>query len=400
MNDITGSVGARVRELRLWRNMSLRAVAELAGCSAPHLSRLENGQIALDSRALVDGLAYALRVSPGDIWDIDLPGRDPVTAEAHEGLSKIGVALSLNRLGHPYREEPSPWPAIASDLRLLVEELHPRCDYVGQTQLLPDLLERLYTAHVTDPAHRRDALVGLMFALRHTGFVLKNLGAHGLPALAAMHMRLVADELDDPAWTGAAEWQTAQSSAGDRDRMLTVSLRAAEQLQGSADQRARQVRGMLHLNAALASATKRRPDDARAHLAEAHEMVQATEGAPDFANFYFGAPNWTVWRVSVGVDLGEGPKVAEFGRDLDPSLLPSAARRASFFGDVARGLAQERRTRDKAVMMIRAAEEHAPQWIRTNAMMRETVRGLMQRAKQDAVGRELRGLAYRMGLAL
>jgi hypothetical protein len=46
--------------------------------------------------------------------------------------------------------------------------------------------------------------------------------------------------------------------------MLAVSKRAAEHLEGNADPRARQTYGMLHLNAALASAALRRADDALA----------------------------------------------------------------------------------------------------------------------------------------
>ena len=254
--------------------------------------------------------------------------------------------------------------------------------------------------HATDPARRGDALVGLMTTLRLAAAVTKNLGARGMPNLAATHMRYIADELGDPAWAGAAEWQVAQTGCGNQSRMLTVSLRAADKLQSSNDHRARHVYGMLHLNAAMASAATRRSDDARAHLAEAYEMVKATEGTPDFANMYFGDPNWKVWRVSVGVELGEGPKVAELGKDLDVALLPSANRRAGFYGDVARGLAEDKRTRDKAVAMLRTAEDIAPQFIRTNPFMQETVNDLMRRRQREAVGRELRGMAQRMGLAV
>lgn len=51
-------------------------------------------------------------------------------------------------------------------------------------------------------------------------------------------------------------------------------------------------------------------------------------------------------------------------------------------------------------MMMRTAEEIAPQYIQTHPLMKETVNGLMRRRQHDAVGRELRGLAYRMGLAV
>src|SRR5262249_40514168 len=113
----------------------------------------------------------------------------------------------------------------------------------------------------------------------------------------------------------------------------------------------------------------------------------------------FNAANWTVWRASVGVELGEGPRVAELEKDLDLSGL-TVRRQATFYGDVARGLAQDRRSRERAAAAMVTAERIAPRPVRTSPFMRETVADLMRRARRDAGGRELRGLAYRMGLAV
>src|SRR5215207_4969869 len=231
------------------------------------------------------------------------------------------------------------------------------------------MLQRVYQTH----QH-----LAPMHTLQHAAALLKNLGAHGAPYLAALHMRYVADELGEPAWTGAAEWRMGQSSGGDRSRMLDVSRRAATQLADETDVRARQVYGMLHLNAALAAATLDRPDEARAHLEEAREMVAATAGVEDFLDMHFGATNWTVWRVAVGVELGEGPRVAEFGRDVDVSALPAAERRGMFYGDLARGLAQSKQHRDRAVEALLAAERAAPQRVQTNPYIRETVVDLVR----------------------
>lgn len=399
MDTSDPGIGRRLREIRAWRGLSLRVVAELAGVSAGYLSRVERGERAVDRRSVLEALAGALQVAPSELLAEPFPTADPVSREAHASIEKIGLVLAHNRLGQPFREQPQPWPQLEAKLRHFTGVLVPACDYLQQSIMLPDLIEGLYTAHATDPAHRREALLGLMLTMQHTAALLKNLGAHGMPHLAAMHMRYVADELDDPAWRGAAEWRVGQSSAGDRARMLTVSLRAADQLQGETDPRAQQTYGMLHLNAALASATLRRPDDAKAHLAEAREMVTATEGEPTFADMHFSRENWTVWRVAVGVELGEGPAVAELARGVDVSVLPAAERRGMFYGDIARGLAQDRSTRDRAVVMLRTAEEAAPQRIRTNPYIRETVLDLVRQARRDAAGRELRGLAYRMGLS-
>ncbi|WP_134045924.1 helix-turn-helix domain-containing protein [Amycolatopsis arida] len=393
-------IGRRVREIRAWREMSLAEVAGLAGITAAYLSMIERGQRSVTKKQTVHALADALRVAPSELLADPVPHADPVTSDAHGHIEHIGIVLAHNRLGAPYREHARPWPEIQADLDTLLRDLVPACDYVAQAAMLPDLIEDLYAAHAMDSGHRREALIGLMYVLQHGAALLKNLGAHGMPYLAAMHMRYVAEELGEPAWIGAADWRVGQSSAGDRQRMLTVSLRAADALSGQTAPEARQVYGMLHLNAALASATLGKPDDALAHLAEANEMVAATAGFDgDFVDMHFGETNWGIWRVAVGVELGEGPKLTEHARSVDVSAIPAAERRGMFYGDLARGLAQDRSRRDDAIEMLRRAEDEAPQRIRSNPYVRETVADLLRQARREAGSRELRGLAWRLGLA-
>ena len=85
-------------------------------------------------------------------------------------------------------------------------------------------------------------------------------------------------------------------------------------------------------------------------------------------------------------------------RTVHPELLPSAVHQAGFWADVGRALAVERKTRDRAVQVLVHAEQLAPQRIRHHVLVRETVAGLLRRARRGAGGRELRGLAWRMGL--
>ncbi|HEY3893918.1 MAG TPA: hypothetical protein VGL88_00965 [Pseudonocardiaceae bacterium] len=49
--------------------------------------------------------------------------------------------------------------------------------------------------------------------------------------------------------------------------------------------------------------------------------------------------------------------------------------------------------------MLLHAEQLAPHMIRHDVFVRETVAGLLRQARRDAGGRELRGLAWRMGVA-
>jgi len=94
-----------------------------------------------------------------------------------------------------------------------------------------------------------------------------------------------------------------------------------------------------------------------------------------------------------------GGEVLELAKDVNLDLFePKAARRASLMMDVGRGLAREPRMRADAVGWLRRAESTAPQLVRNNAAARETVAYLLNRASAAAGGRELRGMAARMGV--
>jgi hypothetical protein len=73
-------------------------------------------------------------------------------------------------------------------------------------------------------------------------------------------------------------------------------------------------------------------------------------------------------------------------------------RRADYWAEIGRGLAQSRSTRDEAITALLRAEELAPQRIRAHPLLRETVADLHRRSRTDALDRELRGLAWRMGV--
>lgn len=66
--------------------------------------------------------------------------------------------------------------------------------------------------------------------------------------------------------------------------------------------------------------------------------------------------------------------------------------------DYGRALARMPDHRDEAVQALRTAEDLLPVRLLRSPFARETVAELLHRARKDAGGRELRGLAYRMGV--
>lgn len=72
---------------------------------------------------------------------------------------------------------------------------------------------------------------------------------------------------------------------------------------------------------------------------------------------------------------------------------------AAYWTDFGRATARLPGRRENAVRALLTAEELFPVRMYRNPFARETVADLLGRARRDAGGRELRGLAYRMGVA-
>jgi transcriptional regulator with XRE-family HTH domain len=397
-------VGSRIREIRAWRDVSLRAVAELASVSPGFLSMVENGERVIQQRKHLEAIARALRVSPTELGALPTTGvLDPDVSRALDGLVDVEAALTDVQLGEQ-TVTPRPWEAVRADVEHLQAVLRPRADIAAQMQMLPQVIRELNALSVVDPANRQSVLKALIHVLHSAAMAAKYVGAHGTPGLGALRMREVAEELDEPSYLGLARFARAQTlGSGGRERMRELSISAADDLQPHIDgERSRQLYGMLHLNAALASAALSDGDGALSHLAEARETA---ERAPDpegtgWACLSFNRTNVRFWECTLAIELGEPGRVGELRESIVPEQMVSWSRQGAYHADLGRALAVSKGTRYEAVMALVRAEQLSPVSTRANVWVRETVRDLLLRVKRDApVGRELRGMAYRMGLA-
>jgi hypothetical protein len=218
-----------------------------------------------------------------------------------------------------------------------------------------------------------------------------------------MRAEEAASILDDPVQLGKAAFVRVQTlpRAGSWERTLARAEKAANALEPHAGPPlGTQVLGMLTLSASLSAAVVQNGQQAEHWLDEAAALAQRVPDAPDESWMAFSETNVGVWRVAVAVERGQsGGAVAQLaGQVHEDKLAGKDGRRAAFRADVGRGLAREPRTRPEAVRWLRRAEDAAPQWIRNNAPVRETVAYLLNRAAAAAGGRELRGMAARMGV--
>lgn len=403
MDEVT--IGARLRMLRHWRGMTLTQVAGLAGLSQAYLSMVERGLRALDRRSHIAAIAAALRVSETDIVGGPHLSADPVQSEPHSHVPGIRVALHTNTLRSAATEHARPVSELAAIVAGPLDQWRRLDDFVAMGGKLPDVLDELHL-HVADPkdeADQRTALRTLVEACVQAASVCKNLNYPDLAFFAACRADEAARMLDDPIFIGQAAFPRVLNAPheGSWSRVLDMAEDAANALEPHVhDDLGIQVLGMLTLNAALAASAVVDTGKAEHWLNEADQLAARVPDDPDTAWQYFSATNAAVWRVDVGVECGQaGGQVLAVAKGVDVVKLERLpCRKAGFLSSVGRGLARDAKTAPDAVRWLRDAENAAPQRIRNNLKVHETVAVMLEQAKSAAVGRELRGMAARMGI--
>jgi transcriptional regulator with XRE-family HTH domain len=399
------TIGARLRILRRWRGMTQVELAGLAGLSPSFMSMVETGQRPLDRRSHIGAVASALRVSEADLVGGPHLSQDRQQSDPHMTIPALREALQTNKLNVPSVDRARPVAELAQMVNDQIEPMRANADYVRAGALLPGVLDELHwhTAQAGDEASRRLALETLIEACAAAAEMANVLRYMDLAHVAVLRAEEAAVLLDDPVQHGKAD--CLRLWAYPRERSWDRRLAAAESAAGALEPHARsplgiQVLGMLTLHAALSAAVVQRPHVVDHWLAEASRLAGRV---PDDirGNWQsFSQTNVRLWNVGIIVERGEsGGTVLDMARTVDQSKITCRDRLAPFLADVGRGLAREPRMRGDAVRWLRRAEDAGPQLIRNSAPARETVAYLLNRARTDAGGRELRGMAARMGVA-
>jgi transcriptional regulator with XRE-family HTH domain len=400
------SIGQRIREVRKWRNLSLLVVADSAGITEGQLSKLESGTRSFTNRAVLEAIALALRVSPYEFdkhpWERP---ENPLLATAHAGVLAIEGALDdYDHLGVDPGGPIRAWPAIASDVARLIELMHVLADYAAQSEMVPTLLAELHAVYVRQPVHRENALLALIATYSSAAWVTKRIGGgRGLPLLAAMAAQRCAEELGQPQWLGYTAWLRGDATGAlSRPRQYERAVAAADELRPALDTPdVIQASGMLHLSAALAAAVQGNRDTANTHLAEASALSRRLDGPVGrFASLWFGSANVGIWTTSIAKEFGDEPgAINAIAQTVLIEAIPSSSRRAEFYADWALSLLRDKRSSSEGLTLLLRAEELASQRIHADVLISEAVAAQLRQARSDAGGRDLRGLAYRMGVA-
>ncbi|GGQ31412.1 transcriptional regulator with XRE-family HTH domain [Actinomadura coerulea] len=398
------TIGARLRALRRWRGMTLDQLAGQAGLSKSFLSMAERGQRSLDRRSHIAALADALRVSETDLVGGPHLGPDPVQSRPHTYIPALRTALETNGFHQgPAVERARPVPALAALMNGPIEQHRRRYDYVGVGEALPDLIDELHW-HVSESADeptQRLALETLVEAYMCAAGMARALRHPDLGHVAAMRADETAVLLDDPIARGKAAFSLVRPNASNWHRVKGMAERAANRLEPHVkDQAGRQVLGMLTLNAALASAASRDLQSAEHWLREARALSGHVPDDLEGNWQAFGRTNVAIWYITVGVEAGKGGReIAELAGAVDVRKLEAhPGRKTCFLADVGRGMARDPRHRDEAIGWFERSEEAAPQRFRNDPKIRESIAVMLEQARVASQGRELRGMAARMGL--
>lgn len=206
VNQDARTIGRRLRQIRQSRRKSLRVVAELAGISAGHLSRIENGQRALDRRSLIVALADALQVSPTELTSLPIPAPDNGATDA--SVDAIRRALLAATTGLPGGD--------TVDIDVLrsrvanVLDAQQACRHDAVAAALPRLIRDLHTTLASGQDTAATLRLVPLLHVQGTQAWLRDIGAPlDLAWQSATLSQQAADQLDDPRTQALATFGTA-----------------------------------------------------------------------------------------------------------------------------------------------------------------------------------------------
>ena len=389
------TIGQRVRQIRHSRGKSLRVVAGLAGMSKSKLSLIERGELALDSRSDIVALANALQVAPSELTKMQVPAPgDGVTDMAIEAVRVAFMAVDHDQPGG----EVLPVEALRARI-LAVLDARCRLDRQGEAAaVLPGLIRDLHTSIAAghDVAELLDLAV--LLHTQGTGAWLRVVGGPlDLRRDAARLARQAAQVRDTPTARGIATVRTVgvMLAAGTFD--LAVGELDSVAIPTASSESA-QLAGMLALSRSLVAAADSRLADADAAVEYAGELAQHT-GEGNAYWMGFGPTNVGLWRMAGALEVRDYERAAAVAEGLQPDVHPNLPRRAVYWVDYGRALARLRGRQDQAVMALRRAEKMSPHHVLRNRYVPDVLAELLvRRSRRDAVGVELRGMAYRAGL--
>ncbi len=377
--------------------MSLDVLAGLIGRSKGWLSMIENGHLRLERRQDIAAIAEALEVSADSLLGQPAPEVQP---NGHPyNFAPLRAVLLDAAIDDPPDIPARPVAVLAP----LVSDQTQACrqtDYGTMCRQLPDIIGELQVHAATVGGREREQALRLLIEASGAAMsMVRYFGLADLAWISADRARQAAYLLADPVWSAvAAFWAAHARSSANKSRALLSTPHLADQLEPHIgdDTFAHDVLGMLHLSSALACAVQGDHAGAEAHGAEAARLAEPLGDRPD-AWEMFGPSNVGIWRTSLAVEAGNAEEALTYANGVDPRNLVSRNRHAALVLEKARALALMKQDA-AAVRELRHAERLSAAQVHHHPLIRELVSDMLERARRQAGGRDLQGLAWRMGI--
>ncbi|MGH3912802.1 MAG: helix-turn-helix domain-containing protein [Pseudonocardiaceae bacterium] len=399
-------IGRRAQVIRGHRGLSRDVVAGLAGMSEGYLSALESGERRFERRGQIEDLANAIGCPVTVLTGQPYLPVDRATADALAVVPGIRESICCTALD----DSPDLPARPVAELTRWAQQAREHLDqdrYARAGRNLGTLLTELRVhAATSDADTRNQALTALVTACQVAAAITGMIGYHDLALTAGRRALDAATRLADPVVLGLARfgWSRSWINVGARlqaEAANELALAELEPLAGpsATDTGAAELLGMHRLLAAKLAARAGQADYADDHLDEARNLASRI-GERNTALLHFGPTTVALWTLSVGVDLGKGPRDYERAHpeQVDVAGLRSRRLTGRYHFDLARALAQHGGARDdEAIHHLDLADQTTPVWMRNHPIVRELTEELTQRARRHQ--REVASLMDRFGLA-
>ncbi|GAA4523522.1 helix-turn-helix domain-containing protein [Amycolatopsis samaneae] len=396
-------VGKRIKVHRERAGMSRPVLAGLLGKSAEWLKAVESGRLQTPRLPMLLRIAQALELE--DLASLTGNGHAvPVTVYAgqrHAALSAVQSALTEYRIS--VAPEPVSVPHLAERLRAAWLVRHTSSDHRTQLgALLPGLIRDAQTAaRALRGPERREARRVLSGVYQLADFYVAYQPSPELVWLVADRALTEAQEADDPYAIAGGAWAMVQAlrDAGRWDEAVSLATDAKGQLVPHLDTAPIDWRGMvgaLDAEIAYVHARRGRHGDAWAHWEAAERVADGLGAEYRHTQTSFSQSVMKAHAVTLGVELRRVGEARRAARSLDPSAIPSLARRSRHLIEVARVHALED---DRAAVLatLDRAQRVASETISFNGFARDMLVDLSKQPPTGAQG-EVRDLSQRVGL--
>jgi transcriptional regulator with XRE-family HTH domain len=390
------AVGRRLHAIRKGRRKSLRVVAGLAGISAATLSRIETGKTVLDRLSVIVALADALQIAPSEILALPIPK----PANGHTDSSTEAVRLALDAIDI---DKPGGLVLPVEVLRDRVTQIqrqHRACQSAKVGAALPGLIRDLHTTLSTGRDHAELLGLGVYLHVHVTYlWLLVARAPTDLLRRTVFLARRLAQEHDEPTTLGVAAFGVTDLLIWDGAFELATAELDSVTLPATTADTVGLVAALTTTRAMLAIVADR-PADAGAAMDDTADLGRrwGELGEADPLGFGFGPTSVGFRQVRLALEAGEPDRAARIGDGLQPKQNPFPASRVFYHVAYGRALARLPKRYDDAVIAFLRTERIHPQYLYRDPLAREVITELVTRSKRDALGRELRAMAYRAGL--